>query len=233
VLCSKLLQALSSILFWLARLFNLFPFLDMEDLFDLIALGHVGVDFPDSGDGDVDVVGAQDVLGLFDQPGVAAVVEEPPQELQLVLALAQQPEQRHANRSWQLTEKLRSIKKEKALERKLVAAAAAQKRSDALIKTVTSEFPVVARCLGLPVTKVVMDDHKASILMRMSFLPALRGEIQLRMTQFRAVSITARAGKMQAEACRDRMFGVSAGQRCDGDDGAESRACVPLGMGRD
>lgn len=200
---------MSYILFWLNRHFNLFPLLDMEDLFDLIALGHVGADLVDSGDGDVNVVGIQDDFRLFDQPVVAAVVEEPPQELQLVLALAQPPEQRHANKSWQLMEKLRSIRKEKMLERKLVAAAAAQKHSDALIKTVTSEFPVVARCLGLPVTKVVMDDHRASILMRMSFLPALRGEIKLRMTQFRAVSITARAGKMQAEACRDRMFGVS------------------------
>ena len=169
----------------------------MEDLVDVIALGHVGVDLVDSDDGG-------------DQPVVAAaVVEELPQELQLVFALAQQPEKRHASRSWQLMEQMRSIKKEKVLERKLVVAAAAQKRSDALIRTVASEFPVVARCLGLPVTSNVMDDHRASILMRMSYLPALRGEIQLRMTQFRAVSITARAAKMQAEACRDRMFGVS------------------------
>ena len=92
----------------------------MEDLVDVIALGHVGVDLVDSDDGgDVDVVGAQDVLRLFDQPVVAAVVEEPPQELQLVLALAQQPEKRHAYQSWQLMEQLRSIKKEKVLERKL------------------------------------------------------------------------------------------------------------------
>ncbi len=75
----------------------------MEDLFDLIALGHAGVDLPDSGDGDVDVVGAQDDLRLFDQPVVAAVVEGPPQELQLVPDLAQQPEQRLGNKMCQVT----------------------------------------------------------------------------------------------------------------------------------
>ena len=140
--------------------------------------------------------------------GVAQDVEElPDPELQLVLAVeavardveeadllqliavAEPNPRKHGKRSWALMQHARASKKAKSDLAAITKQRALLLRADDHVQNLASEFPIVAQRLGIKTKKGLVDDRRAQLVTRVSFMPGIKGNRLARNNQNRACAV--------------------------------------------
>ena len=143
-----------------------------------------------------------------DQAGpAAAALDDEEAALQALVALGERQATRvHEQRSWQMMESVRAVKKLKVVHGQLVTATVAKQRSEAIVGSIALQFPGVARAFGLKSKAVVMDETRAALVIRVAVVPAFRGEGFARIIQARSADLVAHVALKQQQDFLNKIF---------------------------
>lgn len=124
-----------------------------------------------------------------------APADEEADDLAMVIALAgEKPKRKYEQSSWELCAMARAAKAQRRTDRLLEAERHRRQVAESSVEAVATHFPGVAGVLGIPRRRgVPMDEGRATIVARLAFSPAIRGESNLRKTQSKAAECVANA----------------------------------------
>lgn len=103
------------------------------------------------------------------------------------------PSESTSSRAGSTCKKARFAKAAKQAQRKADQEAAKRRASDSMVRAVSTHFLGIARTLGLPPQRLVMDEERAELLMRLACMPTVKRDGALQKAQNRAAALVAQS----------------------------------------
>lgn len=105
-----------------------------------------------------------------------------------------------------MLEKARMGKAQKRAMAMLEGEKEKRRKAESALSVAATAFPAVAKVVGLPSVRPVMNEDRAVVLQRLAFAPAIRGSVSAKKTQDVAVSSVDLAGLALQQGCVQRVL---------------------------